>query len=158
MTSFGTTLFHWLCRCRLPSVALNQFLTCGMFIILRDVSNKMEGGEESHGTQIQSILLQLRSMCQHNPTRDRYIRLNHITCGMFIVLRDVFDKMHGGEESHGTQIQSILLQLRSMCQHNPTRDRYINTRNSDRFVGTNTIFNIFNATVIHIDIHFFHQQ
>ena len=30
------------------------------------------------------------------------LRLNHITCGMFIVPRDVSDKIDGGEESHGT--------------------------------------------------------
>ena len=49
------------------------------------------------------------------------LRLNHITCGMFIVPRDVSNKMDGSEESHGTSdTEYSSPQLRSMYQRNPT--------------------------------------
>ena len=35
-------------------------------------------------------------------TEFRILRLNHITCGMFIAPHDVSDKMDEGEGSHGT--------------------------------------------------------
>ena len=35
-------------------------------------------------------------------TESRILRLNHITCRIFITPRDVSDKMDGGEGSHGT--------------------------------------------------------
>ena len=37
-------------------------------------------------------------------TEFRILRLNHITCGMFIAPRDVSDKMDEGEGSHGTSM------------------------------------------------------
>ena len=53
------------------------------------------------------------------------LRLNYITCGVFIAPRDVSDKIDGGEGSHGTSDTEYSgaersPQLRSTSQHNPT--------------------------------------
>ena len=40
-------------------------------------------------------------------TEFRILRLNHITCGMFIAPGDVSDKMDGGEGIHGTSDTSL---------------------------------------------------
>ena len=62
-------------------------------------------------------------------TEFRILRLNYITCGMFIAPRDVSDKIDRGEGSHGTSDMGYSgaerpPQLRSTSQHNPTSDGY----------------------------------
>ena len=54
-----------------------NYITYGMFIAPRDVSDKIDGSEGSHGTSDMEYSgaerpLQLRSTSQHNPTSDRY--------------------------------------------------------------------------------------